>query len=176
MCDTKPGVRIRKDEARVEALGALDELNSYIGYCRVMTVHEEDKAICLAVQHDLFTVQAQLAGSDKFLPAMRVKEIERAVDSIEQVVPLIKSFCVLGQTQLSACFDVSRTLARKAERRVIAAGEAQNLRFDEVTLAYLNRLSSLLYALARRANHRAGVAEIVPKYYDAPQYQEIARD
>ncbi len=166
MCDTKPGVHIRKDDARVEALGALDELNSYLGYCRAMTTSEEDKAICLAVQHDLFTVQAQLAGSDKSLPADRAEEIESVIDKIEQVVPPIKSFCVPGQTKLSACFDVARTLARRVERQVVATREVQNIRLDEVTLTYLNRLSSLLYALARQVNHRASVDEIAPKYYD----------
>lgn len=156
--------RVSKSAERIEALGSIDELTSYLGYCRACATADDDRAACLAVQHDLFTLQAQLGGSDHRLPPARVVDLEQLVNGIEQKLPPITSFCVPGQTVLSACFDVARTLARRAERRVVAAVADEKLDPDATMLSYLNRLSSLLYALARRATHRAGVSEVAPEY------------
>lgn len=165
LLDTPRGERVSKTLERIEALGALDELNSYLGFCRAVAQDVQDQAIVLALQHDLFTLQAQIAGDDTRLPAGRVQEIEQATDTIEATLAPIKSFCVPGQTKLSACFDVARTLARRAERRVIAAIALDQLSQADTMLPYLNRLSSLLYALARQANARVKVAELAPHYH-----------
>lgn len=165
LCGAQGMARISKSAAALEALGALDELNSYVGYCRSRLTDGNVRALCLALQHDLFTVQAELAGARRYVPGSRLQEVERTVDTLEQELPPITSFCLPGQTAASARFDIARTLARRAERRVVAAVEAGEVRLTEVALAYLNRLSSLLYALARVANHRVGMAEIAPQYY-----------
>jgi cob(I)alamin adenosyltransferase len=162
--DTKGGARVSKGAQRIEALGAIDELNSYLGYCRAVTDDEREAAACLDIQHDLFAIQAEIAGSEMGVPLARVAELEASIDELSRTLPPLTSFCVPGQTALSACLDIARTLARRAERRVIAAGEEQQLVVRAATPAYLNRLSSLLYVLARRANQRAGAAEIAPRY------------
>ena len=97
----------------------------------------------------------------------RVKKVEAWIASIESELPPIKSFFVSGGTELGAHCDVARTIARRAERRVVAALEIPNPATPDSKppiFAYLNRLSSLLYALARLANHRAGITEEKPHY------------
>jgi cob(I)alamin adenosyltransferase len=90
--------------------------------------------------------------------------METVIDMIEKELPPIKTFFVSGGTELAALFDFSRTLARKVERRVIKAVEEGSVNVSATTLAFLNRLSSLLYALARLSNHKSGVKEVAPKY------------
>jgi cob(I)alamin adenosyltransferase len=86
------------------------------------------------------------------------------VDAIEKELPPIKSFFISGGTELAALFDVSRTMARRAERRVIKALEEESVKIGAPTSAFLNRLSSLLYALARLSNHKSGIKESAPTY------------
>jgi cob(I)alamin adenosyltransferase len=105
-----------------------------------------------------------VAGADKTIANSKVKEIEVIVDSAEKEMPPIKTFFVSGGTEMAALFDVSRTLSRKAERRVIAGTESGEVKVGEVTLAFMNRLSSLFYALARLTNHKSGIKETPPSY------------
>jgi cob(I)alamin adenosyltransferase len=112
----------------------------------------------------LFVVQAELAGSDKSITAEKVSAAERVVDGIEKLLPPITTFFLSGGSVLSAKLDFARTLARRAERRVVAVKEEQKAQVSPETLVYLNRLSSLLYALARIASHIAGTEEIKPDY------------
>ena len=165
--------RISKSSAVAEALGALDETNSFLGLARART---EDKSfetqkekmnfaeIILEVQQNLFIVQAEVAGSDKTITQDKIKKAESVVDEIEKVLPPIKTFFISGATKDGAVFDITRTLIRRAERRVIAAKEEGKITVSAETLQYLNRLSSLLYALARIASHIEGVEEIKPDY------------
>ena len=90
--------------------------------------------------------------------------MESLVDAIEKELPPIKTFFVSGGTTLAAHLDVARTLARRAERRVVAVSEPEGGKIAPEILIFLNRLSSLLYALARLANHRAGITEEPPRY------------
>jgi cob(I)alamin adenosyltransferase len=118
------------------------------------------------VQQDLFVVQAELAGAEKHVDEARVAKIEGWINVIEKELPPITSFFVSGGTKLGALCDVARTIARRAERRVVSAleGEGKETTAKPPLLAYMNRLSSLLYALARLANHRAGIIEEKPRY------------
>jgi cob(I)alamin adenosyltransferase len=167
--------RVSKSSAVAEALGTLDEANSYIGFARAKTndrnasfwVAEGEikyADVLLEVQENLFVVQAEIAGSPLEISLEKVKRVEYIVDEIEKVLPPIKSFFIPGASLLGAIFDVARTLARRAERRVIAAKEEGNITVSQNTLSYLNRLSSLLYALARIASHAEGKEEIKPDY------------
>ena len=165
--------RISKSSIVAEALGALDEINSYLGLARAKTntvsFKIEDKEIklpelILEVQQNLFIVQAEVAGSTLFISQDKVIEIEKIVDGIEKILPPIKSFFISGSTELGAIFDFARTLARTAERRVVAAKEEGKITVSSETLSYLNRLSSLLYALARISGYLEGVEEIKPDY------------
>lgn len=169
--DSKPGERISKSSARTESLGALDELNSFLGFVKVKAADVKWKVtgkrpadIVMWVQNSLFIVQAEVAGAAKKIEQSRVTEIEKIVDAIEKELPPIKSFFISGGTELAALFDVSRTMARRAERRVIKALEEESVKIGAPTQAFLNRLSSLLYALARLSNHKSGIKESAPTY------------
>jgi ATP:cob(I)alamin adenosyltransferase len=148
-----------------EALGALDELNAFLGFVKMRSLHEPRVANALRdSQEILFIIQAEVAGADKRVGKESVEKIEKIVNDIEKEIPPLKGFSIAGGTELSALLDVARTIARRAERRLIAVEEAKIRELSPETKAYMNRLSSLLFALARLANHLAGVAEENPKY------------
>ncbi len=164
--------RISKSSAVAEALGSLDEINSFLGLCKVKAGEKNfllpggvnaKEQIC-NIQKNLFIVQAEVAGSKMSVTEEKVKELESITDSIEKELPPIKSFFISGGTELASLFDIARTIARRAERRVVVANEEGKNTVGPHTLAYLNRLSSALYALARFANHSAGIPEESPDY------------
>jgi cob(I)alamin adenosyltransferase len=168
--------RIPKSSALPEALGTLDELNSFIGFARAVARRSDNPAIALegesldiagllrGVQETLFIVQAEVAGADKRVADGTTARVSAVVDAVEQEIPPLKGFSIAGGTELSAALDVARTLARRAERRLVGI-ETDGLRaLAPETKSYMNRLSSLLFALARLANHAAGVAEENPRY------------
>lgn len=157
--------RISKSSELPEALGSLDELNAFLGFVKMRSSAEPRIMSALRdVQEKLFIIQAEVAGADKRVGEGAVKNVEDMVNAIEKEIPPVKGFSIAGGTELSALLDVARTLARRAERRVTAVKEAGLRELTPLTMAYLNRLSSLLFALARLANHQAGVAEETPKY------------
>ena len=170
-CEQK---RISKSSAVAEALGSLDEINSLLGLVKVKAKestlavkslgNEPVWQIIHQIQHNLFIVQAELAGADKHLTEAKVKRLEAVIDKIESELPPITSFFVSGGTELAATFDYARTIARRAERRVVKVVEEESREIGEHTRQYLNRLSSALYALARYANFSAGVKEESPTY------------
>jgi cob(I)alamin adenosyltransferase len=155
--------RISKSSAIAEALGSLDEINSFLGLVKVEADKKTAKLVH-TIQENLFIIQAEVAGFPKPLPKGKVKEIEKIIDDIEKKLPPIKTFFISGGTKLGALFDSSRTIARRAERRVVEVLEEGKHKISPETLAYLNRLSSLLYALARLSNHKSGINEVSPKY------------
>ncbi|MFA6536470.1 MAG: cob(I)yrinic acid a,c-diamide adenosyltransferase [Candidatus Paceibacterota bacterium] len=163
--------RISKSSAIAEALGSLDEANSLLGLVKVKAKDSGFKIqdsrfedVIHGVQENFFIVQAELAGAPKSITEEKVKEIESLVDSAEKELPQIKTFFISGGTELGATFDFARTLARRAERRVVGVNEEGKVKVGPSTLAYLNRLSSLLYALARLSNHKSGINEQPPSY------------
>ncbi|OGG64954.1 ATP:cob(I)alamin adenosyltransferase [Candidatus Kaiserbacteria bacterium RIFCSPLOWO2_02_FULL_55_12] len=161
-CDQQ---RISKSSELPEALGALDELNAFLGFVKIRSEKNTRIASVLhEIQEALFIVQAEIAGADKNVGESTVKEVEKVVNDIEKEIPKLKGFSISGGTELSALLDIARTIARRAERRVIAARDARACKLGSAALAYLNRLSSLLFALARLANYQAGVAEEMPHY------------
>ena len=178
--------RISKTDPVIEALGSVDELNAWIGYCRVKFSETSLRAkrsnpdpilssraasrdldnhtladVLFQVQQDLFIIQAELVGMKK-LEEGKVRNLESWIAAIEQELPPITTFFLPGGTELSSMLDVARTVCRRAERRVVALSERSSL--NPHLLAYLNRLSSLLYALTRLVNHRSGILEEAPKY------------
>ncbi len=171
--------RISKSSKISEALGALDELNSFIGWCKthnslrpilsVPTGMKNPTAEPLAtilsdVQEALFIIQAQVAGAPKKIQKRRLTSIEKTIDAIEKVLCPITGFTIVGGTELSAMLDVARTIARRTERQLVVVHEEGREKISANTLAYANRLSSLLFALARFINHTAGVSEATPSY------------
>lgn len=172
--NTPQGERLTKSADIFEALGTIDELNSFLGILKVYSVQTgygvnvADKntsfeSIVHNVQENLFIIQAELAGSEMSITENTVSDVESLIANIENNLPPIKTFFISGGTLLGAHFDTARTIARRAERRVVAVKES-GTNVGEQTLKYLNRLSSLLYALARFSNHIAGITEKSPKY------------
>ncbi len=167
--------RLSKAAALPEALGTLDELNSFLGVCKargeiepfrvpVGARHVPVARVLHAIQETLFIMQAQVAGAPAKVGKGKVKNLERITDSIEKVLPPIKSFTIAGATEFSALLDFARTLARRAERRIVQLHESGARPLHAHTLVYANRLSSLLFALARLAASRQGVSEPSPRY------------
>lgn len=165
--------RISKSSLVAEALGSLDETNSFLGFARAKTFGRSfkisDKEIqfpelILEIQQNLFIVQAEVAGSTLSISQDKITRVENIVDEIEKVLPPIKNFFISGATEQGGIFDFARTLSRRAERRVVAAKEEGNITVSTETMSYLNRLSSLLYALARISSHIEGREELKPDY------------
>jgi len=148
----------------VEALGNVDELNAWLGLCRAKLSDEKMKGVLERAQQNLFIIQAEIAGADKVLAEREVKELEKVIDSVERELPEVATFLVAGATELGACFDVARAIARRAERQVIRAVKAGELKTGDATKAYLNRLSSLLYVIERWVVQKAGGEEMPPRY------------
>ena len=172
-CDQQ---RISKSSELPEALGTLDELNSFLGLCKIRAKQVQDSGVTIGrkkyktsailrdVQETLFIVQAEVAGAPKKVRKSKVTEIELIINTIEKQIPPIVSFSIAGGTELSALLDVARTFSRRAERRVVGVHEMGLRKLGDNTRAYLNRLSSLLFALARLANHASGIQEENPTY------------
>lgn len=165
--------RISKSSAVAEALGGLDEINSLLGFCKVRakeknlavkSLGKEVGDLVNEIQHNLFIIQAELAGSKMTIGEEKVKYLEEVINKIEQEMPPIKNFFVSGGTELAATFDFARTVARRAERRVVQVVDGGEQTVGKHSRALLNRLSSALYAFARYANFSAGVAEEPPTY------------
>jgi len=170
--DSAQGVRVSKSSPIFEALGMLDELNALTGWCAIaaddLAVGEGRAAEILRdVQDHLFTLQAEVAGSDKRIPENSVTAMSALIESIEHLLPETKTFLILGDTELSARFDIARTVARRAERRLVTLHESGDREISSPARAYANRLSSLFYALARLTNltnKAAAAQERAPHY------------
>ena len=152
------GARVAKDDKRVEAYGAIDELNSHIGLLAEMMRPRND-GYCdelKAVQHNLFTIQTLLATEDadiySRLPQLKSDEVdimERQIDTISDLLPKLHSFVIAGGNMIGAQCHVCRTVCRRAERCVVAL--AHTVKVDDTIRRYLNRLSDYLFVLARYA-------------------------
>lgn len=162
------GDRVSKASTRVDCYGEVDELNSVIGLVRTHTLGREGPdefdALLAAIQSRLFDLGAELAnakGKDLGIPLVDdadVEAMERAIDRAELEVAPQKTFVLPGGSRLAAELHLARCVCRRAERRLVALASEAPVR--PVLLRYLNRLSDLLFTLARLANHRAGIADV----------------
>ena len=152
------GGRVPKSDPRVEAYGTVDEAVSAIGLARAMAVKPLSREISLATQKELFTISAELATDpkryDKFkqhfktVSAAMVIGLEKSIARLERALNIPPSFVVPGATPSSGAFDLARTIVRRAERRVVGL-KLEGLMTNPEIVRYLNRLSDLLYELAR---------------------------
>jgi cob(I)alamin adenosyltransferase len=153
--------KLSKSAAVIEAMGTLDELCSLLGVVKIAAKNNKLVAAELhKAQENIFTIQALLAGADKKFGAEKTAELEKTINAIEKKLPPIKNFTIPGGTELGALLDYTRAVCRRAERHAIAVPKKYHLSAE--ALVYLNRLSSLLYALARLANCKIG--EKAPTY------------
>lgn len=161
------GPRVGKDEARVEAYGAVDELNAALGVARAASGHEDLRTLGAQIQSVLFDLGACLATPDPERRARsgisgpgpaEVEALEAQIDRFEAELAPLRSFILPGGTPAAAAFHVARTVCRRAERRAVALHRVETL--EASLLRYLNRLSDLLFVLARLENARAGVGDV----------------
>jgi cob(I)alamin adenosyltransferase len=163
------GGRVPKDHPRVAAYGDIDELNAVLGWVRAVEMMPRIDELVVPIQRDLFALGALLATPDRdkmrqqlekaAIDDARIEELERGIDAGESELEPLRSFILPGGTPKSAALHVARTVCRRAERHVIALRHA-DVEVPELVVRYLNRLSDLLFVLARVANRRAGAAEV----------------
>jgi len=165
--DLFAGGRVAKDALRVEAYGSVDELNSVLGLAAATSAHEDLRALCRTIQGTLFDLGAYLATPDETRRAAKrvpqatqedVDALEAAIDEHEESTAPLQAFILPGGTPAAAAFHLGRTVCRRAERRCVTLHANEPL--DVLALRYLNRLSDLLFVLARVENHRAGVPDV----------------
>lgn len=162
------GGRVPKDDARVEAYGDVDELNAVLGVVRASHPSPRVDDLLLSIQRDLFSIGALLATPDREkmeqhlskarLDEKRIGELERAIDDADRELDPLKTFILPGGTEKAAALHFARTVCRRAERRVVRLGRQTPL--PDLVVIYLNRLSDLLFTLARLANKTAGSGEV----------------
>jgi cob(I)alamin adenosyltransferase len=154
--------RASKDSLIVEALGTIDELNSFLGIAKTQ-VKENTKLQKTVgdIQRNLLTIGSITAGSKLRFSENKTKELEKLIDELEGKLPVLKNFVVPGGTLVSSYFQYARSLARRAERRMVALSKVQKT--TPPVLQYLNRLSDAIFMLAREANREAGVKDEVWK-------------
>ena len=159
------GPRVRKDDVRIEAYGAVDELNAFLGLARTQNLPAEIEACLARVQNELFAVGAELATPDPaahgtaMIGPLHAEALERAIDAVEANLPPLKQFILPAGGAMAAQLHVARGICRRAERRVVTLAGENFAAFQNV-LVYLNRLGDYLFVAARGANHASGVAEV----------------
>ena len=162
------GGRVGKDHPRVEAYGDVDELNATLGLARALEPMPRVDEVLVPIQRDLFAIGALLATPDhekmrQHLEKARVDDdrvlqLERAIDDADRELEPLRAFVLPGGTPKAAALHVARTVCRRAERRVIHL--QSEVEIPQLVVVYLNRLSDLLFTLARLANHRANAGEV----------------
>ena len=155
-----------KASLRVDAYGDVDELSSVIGLARA-GMHDQDLDQTLGlIQNDLFTLGADLASPSEIevprIDESLVKKIEALADRFLKELEPLKEFILPGGSKAGATLHLARTVARRAERRTVALSEAEQV--NPETIVYLNRLSDLLFILARVANRRDGIPETMTDF------------
>ncbi|MDQ3466936.1 MAG: cob(I)yrinic acid a,c-diamide adenosyltransferase [Chloroflexota bacterium] len=162
------GERVGKDDPRIAALGALDEATSAIGLGRAHATSDETKEMLVVAQRDLYQVMAEIAFTDRLRPAAytlgedRVLWLEAATDAITARIELAREFILPGDSIPGAALDLARSVSRRAERDAVALANHEHLHNPQV-LRYLNRLSSLLFVLARFEDRNAGATPLAAK-------------
>lgn len=157
------GNRTSKGSLRVQAYGDIDELNSVLGLARTFSKDEEIGSLLERLQRDLFIVGADLASPRTEDVTPRVTEdmtvaLEKNVDTFQKELHPLKAFILPGGAETGAVLHFARTVARRAERSIVALSKTESL--NENLIPYINRLSDLLFVMARLANHREGRNEV----------------
>ncbi len=162
------GGRVPKDDVRVQAYGDVDELNAVLGMARCIEIMPRIDEVLVPVQRDLFAIGALLATPDREKMAQhlqkariddgRIAELEGAIDDAERELEPLTAFIIPGGTPKAAALHLARTVCRRAERHVVTL--QREVELPPLAIIYLNRLSDLLFTLARLANRRAGAGEV----------------
>lgn len=154
------GSRVDKDHLRVEAYGTVDELNSAVGLVLAAGLPDEVRQCLDRLQHELFDLGGELCMPGyTLLPDAYVEGLERDLDGFNENLPPLKDFILPGGSEAAARCHLARTIARRAERRVISLSGAEDV--NEVAIRYLNRLSDLLFVIARVLARHEGGKEVI---------------
>jgi len=165
------GKRVSKDALRIEAYGAIDELNAVLGVASAHPVPERVHGILRRIQDDLFSVGANLAlpagmehGSFNVPPIVedQITRLEKDIDGFQEALPPLRQFILPGGNAPGALLHLARTVARRAERRCVSLAHTEDI--DPRIICYLNRLSDLCFVLARYVNQQEGHAEDHPTF------------
>jgi cob(I)alamin adenosyltransferase len=160
------GPRVRKDSPRIEACGAVDELNAALGLARTESLPAEIDELLCRIQSELFDVGAQLATPDPashgtiLIKPQHGERLEAAIDRHDAALPPLKQFILPGGTRGAALLHLARSICRRAERRVVTLAAPPSENIAPEIIVYLNRLGDLLFVLARAVNAAAGVADV----------------
>ncbi len=157
------GRKILKDDPRVEAYGSIDELNSIIGLVIAYSDDAELKEILIKAQRDLFIIGSELACS-KQIPSInpqKISDLEAIINRIDEKLPPLRHFILPGGTKTAALLHVARTVCRRVERVVVALLKKEKI--NRQIIIYLNRLSDLLFVLARNENRKKRIEEPIWK-------------
>jgi cob(I)alamin adenosyltransferase len=158
--------RLRKDDARIEAYGTVDELNAALGVARALKLPPEQDELAARLQDELFTLGAALADPDpqgRFhnqVDDVHVAGLEAAIDAMTEQLEPMRTYILPGGSPAAAQIHLARTVCRRAERLVVHLANLPDESVPAPLLIYLNRLSDLLFVLARMVNHREGVADV----------------
>ena len=154
------GSRTQKDSLRVEAYGTVDELNSALGVVIAGTGNEDLSSVLLDVQHDLFDLGGELCiPGTELIGDRHIERLERELDRLNAELPPLKDFILPGGSAVAAQAHLARTICRRAERRVISLARHEEV--NEPAIRYLNRLSDLMFVVARTLARASGVGEIL---------------
>lgn len=151
------GERIYKSEPRLQAIGKLDELNSYLGVIIAINPRRELVDSLITIQRKLFLINSQLAGAELKLKKSDTNMLEKKIDQIDKVIPPLNNFILPGGTVIAAHLHYARTLVRRAERALVYL--SQNSQVEPETLKFVNRLSDTMFTFARFENYLAGNKE-----------------
>jgi cob(I)alamin adenosyltransferase len=159
------GGRVRKDHARIEAYGTVDELNAVLGILRAESLPAELDTELSRIQNELFDIGAELATPQPSILPHRltnasIERLEKLIDQLEQELAPLKTFILPGGVKGAGFLHLARTVCRRAERCVVRLQDyTEQLISTEITI-YLNRLSDLFFVMARVVNHRAGQDDV----------------
>lgn len=154
------GTRVPKDDPRVESYGEIDELNSWIGLLLTEELEDTLRDALLEIQHDLFDLGGELSVPGLSLVGdQRVLDLEKLLDQLNAALPPLVDFILPGGTRAAALSHVARTVCRRAERRLVSLKQLQPV--SDTALRYLNRLSDLLFVIARRLNREGGGTDVL---------------
>ena len=156
------GSRVAKSHLRIHTLGELDELNSWVGMLRAeLPETDELQPLLSQIQHDLFDLGGEMAmPGHEFLKAEMLSEIEEHIVQYNETLPYLKDFILPGGTKLAATCHLARAVSRRAERAYVALNQEDH-NLNPLGLQYLNRLSDLLFVLARVLSRREGGSEVL---------------
>ncbi len=167
------GVRTSKGSPRVSAYGDVDELNSFLGLARTKIADPQLQELLERIQNELFVLGADLAvplpglthtpDRQRRISQTEIENLETTIDHYNETLPPLEEFILPAGNEAGATLHVARAVARRAEREVVRLAQAENI--NPLVLVYLNRLSDLLFVLARVANRQGGSDEVFAKFH-----------